>query len=488
MYCKKCGQLIPDSAKFCPKCGLEVKRKDPLIYEIKCENCGSTMDYSETPESNIVFVCPQCGSKKILVKNAAEKNSESFQKDFESGEYGKNDNNDEIELVSFGNQGRLNQEQEKAVIPKEKTNEKNAPKSNVTFQRNYKENKNVYKSFDSNKKQSKVFRNIILFFLFVTLACCVYFYFQHNMMKFAISMIQAFLLISAWLNNRGFLRKDKKYLFILLTVLSLALFYPMIKLGNDFYKTDDQEEVYVWPETELGVVIPNPRLKKGKISWSHDDKFYITYSDANESDFTGYIKECQDSGFNVDHSQSSSSFTAYNSDGYYVCVHYWSGLKEISITAQAPEKLGENYWPTTGMAEILPKPDESLGLVIRDTSELLSVDIHGNKKDVFIYAEKCIEEGFSVNYQRTEKSYYAENEQGYSLKIVYEGGEIINIRLEAPATAEEPESLDTTSLTDTKNVDTEYNVQTEDNNSPDVTQRESAASSTDRGRSPGFLP
>lgn len=29
MFCKNCGTSLPDSARFCPKCGLEVKQKEP---------------------------------------------------------------------------------------------------------------------------------------------------------------------------------------------------------------------------------------------------------------------------------------------------------------------------------------------------------------------------------------------------------------------------------------------------------------------------
>ena len=53
MYCKKCGEFVPDGSKVCPKCGQEIlaergealKENDKMI---KKENLSSTTNSSET--------------------------------------------------------------------------------------------------------------------------------------------------------------------------------------------------------------------------------------------------------------------------------------------------------------------------------------------------------------------------------------------------------------------------------------------------------
>jgi len=60
MICKKCGNEIPDTAKFCPKCGAKVEFEKQLKPEIQrdviiCKNCG------EINPSTAKF-CKKCGT------------------------------------------------------------------------------------------------------------------------------------------------------------------------------------------------------------------------------------------------------------------------------------------------------------------------------------------------------------------------------------------------------------------------------------------
>lgn len=49
-YCKNCGTVISDTAKFCPECGTKIER------ELKCANCGTLL------AENAKF-CMECGFK-----------------------------------------------------------------------------------------------------------------------------------------------------------------------------------------------------------------------------------------------------------------------------------------------------------------------------------------------------------------------------------------------------------------------------------------
>lgn len=461
MYCKKCGQQISETAKFCPRCGTEIKRKDSFLQNIRCDNCGSPMEYSKAEDGSIVFSCSNCGSKKTMIVNSPSSIEEDdTAKDLEMSSKDSGAYEEDIDIIGFANNGSLNPDKEAVEeVPKveksvnttsEKVRVSSEPKKTIS-------SKGILSNSTKKKKTNLIIRNIILVILFVVLGCCVYSYLKSDMLRFAISMIQTFLLIGALLNHGGYLRKEKWYLFILLTTLSLVLFYPFIKAGNAVSPSDEKNSSYVWPDTELGSIIPNPTIKNGEILWSYEDSFYINFEEVKESDFTQYVNLCKAKGFNVDAHETSNSFSAYNADGYNVDVFYWKSLEEITISADIPEKLKENYWPKTGLAENLPMPDSRFGLVKNDTSESLVIYIGGNKEDVDPYAEKCAEQGFSINYSRDGDSYYiAENEQGYELIIEYIGGGIIQIRLDAPEENEESENDEiVTDTTDNSQSDLE---------------------------------
>jgi len=59
MICKNCGSEIPDTAKFCPKCGAKVEIEKPIEFGIQkeviiCKKC-------ETENPSIAKFCKKCG-------------------------------------------------------------------------------------------------------------------------------------------------------------------------------------------------------------------------------------------------------------------------------------------------------------------------------------------------------------------------------------------------------------------------------------------
>ncbi len=53
--CKNCGCEIPEGAKFCRECGVEVIQEEEPVKETKfCQNCGFEMPRSSK-------FCPECG-------------------------------------------------------------------------------------------------------------------------------------------------------------------------------------------------------------------------------------------------------------------------------------------------------------------------------------------------------------------------------------------------------------------------------------------
>ncbi|MBE6491281.1 MAG: zinc ribbon domain-containing protein, partial [Methanobrevibacter sp.] len=67
-YCKNCGAVIRDGAKFCQDCGSEVEITKETIIENRnfCENCGSEL----TPGASF---CAECGHSKTSALTAPAK-------------------------------------------------------------------------------------------------------------------------------------------------------------------------------------------------------------------------------------------------------------------------------------------------------------------------------------------------------------------------------------------------------------------------------
>lgn len=63
MYCQKCGTNLPESAKFCDKCGQALNQVEPpktnnLKYKnlMTCKSCGALV-------AKNAKACPKCGAK-----------------------------------------------------------------------------------------------------------------------------------------------------------------------------------------------------------------------------------------------------------------------------------------------------------------------------------------------------------------------------------------------------------------------------------------
>lgn len=52
-FCSKCGEEVPDGAKFCPSCGNPIEAKE----EYKCKKCGRVLKDNEK-------FCPDCGTQR----------------------------------------------------------------------------------------------------------------------------------------------------------------------------------------------------------------------------------------------------------------------------------------------------------------------------------------------------------------------------------------------------------------------------------------
>ena len=96
MICEKCKTNIPDTAKFCPKCGTKIEAKAQVVQTKKCPFCGAEnpisakfckvdgYNFQQTEEKptekpvvakkpeDTVF-CPKCGTPNPLTAKFCKK-------------------------------------------------------------------------------------------------------------------------------------------------------------------------------------------------------------------------------------------------------------------------------------------------------------------------------------------------------------------------------------------------------------------------------
>lgn len=106
----------------------------------------------------------------------------------------------------------------------------------------------------------------------------------------------------------------------------------------------------LWPTSPLVSRLPVPESTFGEISSESADYFSVDIGNVTQAQFNAYVAACQEAGFTVDYSKSSSSFSAYDEEGYYVWVYYEPDDGIMDIMTRIPEDsedVGTNEITTT---------------------------------------------------------------------------------------------------------------------------------------------
>ena len=126
----------------------------------------------------------------------------------------------------------------------------------------------------------------------------------------------------------------------LAVVLSVAMIFVLSACGGSGYDPSEDYSDITWPSSELVSRLPVPTTLFGEINSESDDYFSVDLG-ATLEQYNAYVAACQEAGFTVDYHKSSTSFWAYDADGYYVHVYYYEKWSELSITIRVPEEEEE---------------------------------------------------------------------------------------------------------------------------------------------------
>lgn len=124
-----------------------------------------------------------------------------------------------------------------------------------------------------------------------------------------------------------------KKLFALLMVCALLLTVTACGKPDP---TEGFTEI-MWPTSALVSRLPVPESTFGDINSESADYFSVDIGNVTQAQFNAYVAACQEAGFTVEYSKSSSSFSAYDEEGYYVWVYYEPDDGIMDIMTRIPE-------------------------------------------------------------------------------------------------------------------------------------------------------
>lgn len=187
-----------------------------------------------------------------------------------------------------------------------------------------------------------------------------------------------------------------------------------------------------WPSTGLATRLPDPPTDKGTVGTNSEDEFSATVEKCSSSQYASYVEACKEKGFGVDAESATTSYEAYDDEGYKLSLSYYESSEELSIRLSAPVEMTKIAWPTRGLGSLLPAPASGLGNISVDSSERFFAYIGGTDQEAFSkYVSACEDAGFTVDHSKGDGYYDADDKKGNSLHLAYEGFNIMSISVDA---------------------------------------------------------
>lgn len=185
-----------------------------------------------------------------------------------------------------------------------------------------------------------------------------------------------------------------------------------------------------WPSSDLGKMLPKLEGASGEIHYENAQNLYIVLSEVTKEQYVNYIHTCQSKGFTVDIIQDDNSYLAYNQVGYKLELDFFSD-GDLWINFDAPIPMSNIQWPTTDIAQLLPKPESSFGKIewSNDSGFVIYVGRTTSAKyNAYVDSAKLM--GFTENVNSGNDFYYASNCDGHRLTLKFEGFNTMFVRID----------------------------------------------------------
>ena len=197
----------------------------------------------------------------------------------------------------------------------------------------------------------------------------------------------------------------------------------------------NKSEKIKWDDIILSEQLPEPPKKNGKINDNTAEALSVEIYKISDKQFNNYVEACKAKGFTVDsESDYSSSYDAYNAAGYKLSLGYYGSRDQMEIELEKPIEMSAITWPTSKAGKQLPAPNSTTGKFSYENDDGFSVYIGNTSKDDYnSYVKACSDKGFTVNYNKDDNFYDADNNAGWHVSIKYEGNNIMSIDIDAPS-------------------------------------------------------
>ena len=146
----------------------------------------------------------------------------------------------------------------------------------------------------------------------------------------------------------------KKWWFYVIVAVVVIAIAGRISGGSKSEKID-------WDDMVLGAQLPQPPAKKGQIHTNTADELWVDIEKISDKQYADYVQACQTAGFTVDAESNSSSFGAYNAEGYKLELSYYGNREGLSIRLEKPMEMGPITWPDSEAGRQLPAPKSLTG-------------------------------------------------------------------------------------------------------------------------------
>lgn len=194
----------------------------------------------------------------------------------------------------------------------------------------------------------------------------------------------------------------------------------------------NKSEKIKWDDIILSEQLPEPPKKNGEIHENTAEKLWVDINKISDKQYNDYIEACKAKGFTVDPESDSTSYGAYNSEGYKLSLSHYGSESDMKIDLEKPIEMSAITWPTSKAGKQLPAPKSTTGKFTRESDDGFSVYIGNTSKDDYnSYVKACSDKGFTVNYNKGDNIYNADNSAGWHVSISYEGANIMHIVIDA---------------------------------------------------------
>lgn len=203
--------------------------------------------------------------------------------------------------------------------------------------------------------------------------------------------------------------------------------------GKDNIRTE-------WGEGCLAAFLPYPEGCKHEVMIENEDTFYASVDGLNDETYEKYVEQIKACGFTVDGEKDNISYCAYNEEGYEIELVYAGD--SMSLDLKAPKEIKEIRWPKSEIAQLLPVPKSTVGVIEWEASYGFVIYLGETTLDDYNdYADACADMGFTIDYQRGDDFYHADNEEGYHLSLRYDGYNTMFVRIDEPDEEETKEEI-----------------------------------------------